>query len=587
MDGEELDSGEGPEVAAWLPDPPELPAGRLDGGHQESATEPQTPTPLPYRRANRKDRPRFGWILRQPALKAQLILWRLFGLVYRFAPSWLVRTSVEAFKFYPALASRYVRTSPDTAVGHLIASRLAMNSFRMAAKRVPAYREFLARRGVDPKKVRSFQDFCDQVPPTNRRNYIRAFPLRDLYVGGRLPERGAIDESAGSTGDPLSWVRSRRELRALERILQTGLDLTFARDGRRPTILINTFSCGPWAGGVRLGNWTEDWCLVKNDGPDPERVGKTLQTFGPGEKYLLAGYPPSIWETVRYLRELPGLDLKAYRIDVMTGGEGFPEEWRERMKEALKEGAVIASGYGASDLEIGIAGETPYSLDIMSMLREDAQLRRQFFGSDRMPAFFGQYNLGVYLVRTIPAVNGRTEVEVTILGAHTVSPRVKYCVGDEGGVIPFEKVKRLTSRAGWRTTSGEMALPFLYVFGRVDGTVSIDGANIYPQTIASALLANPETADRISTFKIGVHHPPDGPVRLTVVLRAAREVQPDRDLTNLCKETILRNLLVQNGDFRESYRANPASTDPLVQVVGYHAEPFSGDEKKIKHSYFL
>jgi phenylacetate-CoA ligase len=52
----------------------------------------------------------------------------------------------------------------------------------------------------------------------------------------------------------------------------------------------------------------------------------------------------------------------------------------------------VYSGYGATDLEIGIAGETPMSVAIRRRARGDEALRRALFGEDsRLPMLF-QYN---------------------------------------------------------------------------------------------------------------------------------------------------------------------------------------------------
>lgn len=102
--------------------------------------------------------------------------------------------------------------------------------------------------------------------------------------GGRLPAAGAGDESAGSTGEPFNWIRGADELAFNRETFQVALRFSFGwTESDRPTILLNTFSCGAWAAGFRLGVSLENWCLVKNMGPDPDRVHKTMRLFGPDE----------------------------------------------------------------------------------------------------------------------------------------------------------------------------------------------------------------------------------------------------------------------------------------------------------------
>jgi phenylacetate-CoA ligase len=61
---------------------------------------------------------------------------------------------------------------------------------------VPAYREFLQRGGWDFRWFR-----LDSYPPTDKQNYVRAFPEEQRCRGGALEIVGSVvDESAGSSG---------------------------------------------------------------------------------------------------------------------------------------------------------------------------------------------------------------------------------------------------------------------------------------------------------------------------------------------------------------------------------------------------
>lgn len=519
--------------------------------------------------------------------KLNLLIWRGLEMLYSVLPVTWLQAGIEVTKKYPVLVERFLRTSPDTALPNLISRRLAVSAFQRAAAHVPAYGKFLHANGIGPSQVRTSEDLDRLVPQTRRDNYIRAYPIRERCMYGKLPSTGSIDESAGSTGAPVNWVRSDLELQGLRQVTQMALSFSYARDGQRPTILINAFSCGAWAGGFRLGAWTESWCLVKNTGPDIPRIHKTLEFFGPGEHYLLAGYPPFLKEIVRYLSERDDFDLRSFRIDVMTGGEGFPGKWRDYLESRLRAGAIIVSGYGASDLEIGVAGESAYSIGILRAMTADARLRHALIGTMREPVFFGQFNPGAYYVQTALNSRGQREVEVTILGPHTCSPRIKFCPGDEGGIIPYENVRRIVREMNLPCAKEEIALPFLYLFGRSDGTVSIDGANVYPESVACALSSTPEIAHSISTFKMGVRHPDLGSPKLTILLRASRGTKPHSGMARLCKEAIVRTLIESNSDFEESYRTNPDSADPHIEILPFESWPRDGAEVRVKDSYFI
>src|SRR5947207_15527194 len=77
----------------------------------------------------------------------------------------------------------------------------ASAAFYNARRTVPAYREFLQKHGVE--NPQAFED----IPPMDKANYIKCWPLEMLCQGGKLPVRGAvIDESSGSSGTASNWV---------------------------------------------------------------------------------------------------------------------------------------------------------------------------------------------------------------------------------------------------------------------------------------------------------------------------------------------------------------------------------------------
>lgn len=312
-----------------------------------------------------------------------------------------------------------------------------------------------------------------------------------------------------------------------------------------------------------------------------------MQIFGPGERYLLAGYPPFLAELVRFLHARPGFDVKSFRVDVMSGGEGFPSGWRTFMESGLRPGARLVSAYGASDLEVGIASETPCSKALLGILLDSPTLRKEILGTEREPVFLGQYNPSGDYIRSTRNAAGQNEVEVTTLNPHSVSPRVTFCVGDEGGVLDCEATFARLRALGVDAPAERLALPILFIFGRCDGTVSIDGANIYPDTVASALLEHPLAAATIRTFKMGVTHTPAGTARLKFLLQAVKGIPPSEGLTLECKGAIVQKLLTVNTDFRESYKDNPASADPIVEIVGFESEHLASNPQKVKNSYFL
>src|SRR5262245_63790283 len=62
----------------------------------------------------------------------------------------------------------------------------ALRTAQFAAKRVPAYRDYLFSLGLDPNTIKSLDD----LPETDKRSYADVYRLPERCVDGRLPLMG-------------------------------------------------------------------------------------------------------------------------------------------------------------------------------------------------------------------------------------------------------------------------------------------------------------------------------------------------------------------------------------------------------------
>lgn len=107
--------------------------------------------------------------------------------------------------------------------------------------------------------------------------------------------------------------------------------------------------------------------MVKNTGPDLEKIADTLEHFGPGYDYVVAAYPPFL-KHLRDRLDESGFPWADYRIRGMVGGEGMTEALRDYLEERFEE---VRSGYGASDLTIGMGAESGFSVWLRRRLATD------------------------------------------------------------------------------------------------------------------------------------------------------------------------------------------------------------------------
>ena len=338
---------------------------------------------------------------------------------------------------------------------------------------------------------------------------------------------------------------------------------------------------GAWATGVNMGIALQRNSIVKNTGPDLNKIFDTLSFLGNGYRYLICGYPPFLKHLIDEARSR-GFPLEDYRLMALLGGEGNSEGLRDYLAQHF---SPIYSGYGATDIEIGLAGETPISVAIRREARRNSGVREAVFGSDsRLPMVF-QYNPLMHHID----VNEAGELMFTITRLQVLSPRVTYNIHDEGGVASYFEMEERFREAGSnlavlaRKTGHEpFPLPFLWVYGRKDSTVSVMGANIYPEDVEQCLYDEPELARLTSSFCLSLQEGAGGSVRPLFSFEIYGEVTPE--LQAKFQERIAERLRALNADYRQAMEEYPDTVTPVIELFATGQGPFAGDASKIKQT---
>ncbi len=467
------------------------------------------------------------------------------------------------------------RTSP--ALSSALSEARALRTARESARRVPAYRDHLENHGLDPSRIRSL----DELPETDKASYIDPNPLPTRCLDGRLPLMGTtIDESSGSTGTPYNWVRGAAERDHVRRMIGFFARYSF---GDQPLVVLNGFSMGAWATGMTTAIALERNGLVKATGPHVDKIIGTMRELGPGYRYLIVGYPPFL-KLLLDEGEERGFDWSAYTMHALLGGEGNSEGLRDYLLRRFKS---VVSGYGATDVEIGLAAETPVTVALRRLALERREIAEALFGeTDRVPMVF-QYNPMLHHVET----NARGELLFTVCRSGTLSPKVRYNVHDEGGVLRDDELRRrlaafgLTPEALAPAGFGRLVrMPYLFIFGRADSTVSVMGANIYPVDIEGGIYADPSLAAHVRSFRLSLLEERPGETRPMVSIELERG-EPSEELSAALAAAIEGHLLATNTDYREAVGEYPELMVPVVRLYAAESGPFEGSGDRIKHRY--
>jgi len=472
-------------------------------------------------------------------------------------------------------------------IGQLRAERAAWQ----ASRRVPAYGRYLRDSGVDAAGLFPL-GILDRLPETDKPSYIDRYPFMERCIGGAVTYPGTtIDESSGSTGMPYNWIRGRREREVAHRNIAFFARYSF---GTAPLVTINAFSMGAWAAGFNMSLGMMRHGIVKSIGPDIDKILSTLTYLGPTYRYLISGYPPFLKHLIDegVHRGFPWAD---YELHALVGGEGMTEELRDVLLERFDS---VFSGYGATDIEIGMAGESPVSIALRRLARARPDIRLALFGTDaRLPMVF-QYNPLIHFMEK----NALGEVICTVSRLDLLAPRIRYNVHDSGGIVPFGQVKRVLRDFGYdidrlgetpevRGPRGPLPwarpipLPFLWIHGRRDATISVMGSNIYPEDIESVLYRDPDVSPRMHSYMLSLIDDASGMPRPSVALEFDDLDGVDDAWRTAAAERLRDGLRVLTTDYRSSLAEFPGAMLPIVTVYQRGGGPFAGDAGRIKQRH--
>jgi phenylacetate-CoA ligase len=470
----------------------------------------------------------------------------------------------------------------------VLGARRAERAAWHAVARVPAYRQYVRSSGLLPHALAPW-GILSRLPETDKTRYIDVYPIAERCLDGVFPFRGTtIDESSGSTGTPYNWIRSQQERHVAHRNISF-----FARHcfGAQPLITINAFSMGAWATGLNMSIALNRNGVVKSTGPDVEKIFSTLRFLGPQYRYLICGYPPFIKHLIDE-GQARGFPWSAYRLHALVGGEGMTEELRDYLLTRFES---VYSGYGATDIEIGMAGESPVSVALRRIARSRPEVRTALFGDDhRLPMVF-QYNPLIHFLET----NADGELICTISRLDVLAPRIRYNVHDAGGVIDYDHAAtilrgfgldlgELYSQRGAHGPNGQLPwsrpvhLPFLWVYGRRDETISVMGANIYPQDVERLVYGDPRVAPYITSFSLSVVADAAGTPRPGIALELNVGTPENAIDSGALGERLRDGLAELDLDFRSAVSEFPAAMLPVVTLFPARHGPFAADVHRIK-----
>jgi phenylacetate-CoA ligase len=501
------------------------------------------------------------------------------------------------FMSHPKRAMWFLSTMPAS-FWEKQGRKKVLNTFYEAAEKVPAYKKFLREHKVDPKSIKIFEEFQEKVPILDKESYIRRHKLNDLCPE-KLSEMSTISMSSGSSGTPTFWPR----LATQDIMLPNYFENFYLQNWdieKKPTLIVVTMALGLWMAGQLVSGATKPIVdrgkyplTLVTPGADIGQIIKIIKGVGSDYTQIIIVVYPSLLIPILEEGEKENINWKKLNIKLWIGGEPVSTEWlkyiRNRLEVNPDDLSSVLNVYGCADAG-GIGFSSPLSSLIVNLALKDKKLARKLFTSETVPTLV-QFNPMGYFIE---AIDGEI-----IINYRSGVPLIRYNIHDKGGVISYEKalkvlknhnydVEKILLKKGY-SKNKIWRWPFVYTFGRKNNVISIGGANVYPENIESILYQ--KELKEINSFKLGIEINKKGEMHFIILveLKKGRKIS-GKTLVNLEKryhDIFLKRLLEVNDDYRDAYRIDPQSTDPIVGIYKFGEGPFAEDRGKTKKKYIL
>lgn len=482
-----------------------------------------------------------------------------------------------------------------------ISQRAAFLIAHTVIRKVPAYKDFLRKNGFPMKKIMlSINDF-KKLPIMDKYNYFAKYGVSRTLASKSASESCGWEQSSNydpATGFML-WPRFPKD----EKRCVNNLDFTlryFFKCHEKKTLIVVSFVLGMWAAGERISRFakriSEEGKLkitVASPGASKkdilELIRKTNQYY---DQIILVGNPYFLRRVIEQ-GMAENVNWKNLDVKLMTGAEGFSEEWREFVLEKIAHEKElnslitgrITSSFGTTETSGSFGTETPLTNLIRRLSQKDVQLKKKFFGdTDSLPMVF-QYKPFENFLET---KNG--ELIITRMSGQ---PLLRFNTHDTGRVLSLSQALKILKKSGYDVTKlleadgyGKkdiLPLPLFFVYGRNKNMLKVQGIAISIERLQQFLAHSNLIKSNTGNFKAAVVQDENGTERLKLTVELMGDIKPSLELRQKYKDVFCStNKGIEV--FLKYYDGNLKEIEPIIDLIEKGKAPFSDNEKP-KHHY--
>lgn len=455
-----------------------------------------------------------------------------------------------------------------------VGKKRALALFLEAARRVPAYKDWLKKHSIPAARIKTWHDW-QQVPMVTKQNYLRQYPLKSLCWDGTLKRPLVFTATSGSTGEPFYFPRERQILDWQYSLILESFLRQSTRGTNGPILVIICFGMGVWIGGLmtyhafalaaeRAGLPVS----IITPGINKKEIWQALRELAPQfAETILVGYPPFLKDIVDEAKS-ERVALKRLPLRFVFAAEAITERFRHYLAEAAGIGNPardMINIYGSADLG-AMAFESGVSVVLKDVLRRRGRLARTLFPSALKWPTVAQFN-PLFVQFEAPEGN------ILVTGNNTL-PLVRYGIGDRGGVWSFTEMQNQCQKAGVNLPglsrraglTSIPQLPFVYVFERSDFSTKLYGATIYPEHVRLALQHESLHRSVTGKFVLETVYDVRHNQRLDIHVELKNGVKAAKRLERATVERVVKSLLLSNEEYRNNFGSIPKKVTPRIYL---------------------
>lgn len=461
----------------------------------------------------------------------------------------------------------------------------ALKLFKQAATRVPAYRDFLALNNINHEQINTYEEFCS-LPPVNKENYLRHYPLQDLMWDGDFSNARIISTSSGSSGQPFYWFRGNKAYEDSVTLHEKILNNSF-NTKELNTLFVVAFAMGTWVGGTytlfalnELANRGHRVVTI-TPGINKDEIVSILKNISPNfEQTIIAGYPPFIKDVLDEARNQE-IDLKDANISFLFAGEKISEKWRDYVSEKIcKKDDLYCSTliYGTAD-----AGTMGHETPLTIQCRRDSHINERFCNK-----LFGRVlgNLPTF-VQYDPQLRFTEVVDnMLIFTINTSLPLIRYQINDKGKTVSEEELERTAKETGIKISDKLKSFnnnPYIVLYGRDDVCTTFYALNIYPENIKEGLEKNELDISITGKFIAKTLYDEKQKQTLHIYVELSKqEILENKRLSEIIRESIVSSMLENNDEYRRLHQEMGKKAYPKIHLLKYGSPEF---KINVKHKW--